>query len=216
MPWRPTGLTRSAWPLARWIPRSRQSISSISSRGDLRPLCWENSWELGPVSFRPTSRPIGHRLAAESEVPDGHRPVQLAARRRQPFAAEQRHVLRGRNDQCKVAAYAIPWSPSQYAAGQPQNWDMKLVGVTRFRQPMGAAPAPLPPLRAFAAESSRPNMQLTINGQSRQVVEGQRLPSCCASCGSTANPWRSRSISNWCPSSVMPNIAWPKETGWKS
>jgi hypothetical protein len=40
----------------------------------------------------------------------------------------------------KVAAYAIPWSPSQYAAGQPQNHDMVLVGVTRFRQAMGTAP----------------------------------------------------------------------------
>jgi len=44
----------------------------------------------------------------------------------------------------KVAAYAIPWSPSQYAAGQPQNWDMKLVGVTRFRQPMGAGSGATP------------------------------------------------------------------------
>jgi hypothetical protein len=41
----------------------------------------------------------------------------------------------------KVAAYAIPWSPSMYAAGQPQSWDMKLAGVTRFRQAIGNTPA---------------------------------------------------------------------------
>jgi len=41
----------------------------------------------------------------------------------------------------KVAAYAIPWSPSQYAAGQPQPGELKRVGVTRFRQAMGATPS---------------------------------------------------------------------------
>jgi hypothetical protein len=41
----------------------------------------------------------------------------------------------------KVAAYSIPWSPSMYAAGQPQNQPMALVGVTRFRQAMGAGPS---------------------------------------------------------------------------
>jgi hypothetical protein len=40
----------------------------------------------------------------------------------------------------KVAAYAAPWSPSMYAAGQPQTQSLVLVGVTRFRQPTGAAP----------------------------------------------------------------------------
>lgn len=40
----------------------------------------------------------------------------------------------------KVAAYAVPWSHSMYAAGQPQNQALVLVGVTRFRQPMGAGP----------------------------------------------------------------------------
>jgi hypothetical protein len=46
----------------------------------------------------------------------------------------------------KVAAYALPWSPSMYAAGQPQNQALVLVGVTRFRIPTGAAPdaAPVP------------------------------------------------------------------------
>jgi hypothetical protein len=49
----------------------------------------------------------------------------------------------------KVAAYAIPWSPSMYAAGQPQNQALVLVGVTRFRQGVtgpstgsGASPVP--------------------------------------------------------------------------
>ena len=45
----------------------------------------------------------------------------------------------------KVAAYAVPWSPSMYAAGQPQNWELKMVGVTRFRQPMGSGPSEAPP-----------------------------------------------------------------------
>ena len=40
----------------------------------------------------------------------------------------------------KVAAYAVPWSPSMYKAGQPQNQSLVLVGVTRFRQPTGARP----------------------------------------------------------------------------
>ncbi len=40
----------------------------------------------------------------------------------------------------KVAAYAVPWSRSMYAAGQPQNQALVLVGVTRFRQAMGAGP----------------------------------------------------------------------------
>jgi hypothetical protein len=46
----------------------------------------------------------------------------------------------------KVAAYTVPWSPSMYAAGQPQNWPLKCVGVTRFRPPMGnnAVPAAVP------------------------------------------------------------------------
>jgi hypothetical protein len=51
----------------------------------------------------------------------------------------------------KVAAYTIPWSPSMYAAGQPQTWDMKLAGVTRFRQAMGTVPAP-----AAAPAAARP------------------------------------------------------------
>ena len=40
----------------------------------------------------------------------------------------------------KVAAYAAPWSPSMHDANQPQNQPLVLVGVTRFRQPTGAAP----------------------------------------------------------------------------
>jgi hypothetical protein len=44
----------------------------------------------------------------------------------------------------QVAAYAIPWSPSMYAAGQPQNAPLKCVGVTRFRQAMGAGPGAAP------------------------------------------------------------------------
>jgi hypothetical protein len=38
----------------------------------------------------------------------------------------------------KVAQYAVPWMPSMYAAGQPQNQELYLVGVTPFRRPMGA------------------------------------------------------------------------------
>jgi hypothetical protein len=44
----------------------------------------------------------------------------------------------------KVVAYALPWSPSMYAAGQPQNGDLRPVGVTRFRQAMGTAPGAMP------------------------------------------------------------------------
>ena len=40
----------------------------------------------------------------------------------------------------KVAAYAVPWSPSLYAAGQSQNALLVLVGVTRFRPALGAGP----------------------------------------------------------------------------
>jgi hypothetical protein len=40
----------------------------------------------------------------------------------------------------QVAAYTIPWSPSMYAAGQPQSGPIKLLGVTHFRQGMGAGP----------------------------------------------------------------------------
>jgi hypothetical protein len=42
----------------------------------------------------------------------------------------------------KVIAYTIPWSPSMYAAGQPQTADLKQVAVTRFRQAMVGGTAP--------------------------------------------------------------------------
>ncbi len=38
----------------------------------------------------------------------------------------------------KLAAYAIPWSPSRYAAGQTQSAPLVLVGATHFRQNAGA------------------------------------------------------------------------------
>ena len=38
----------------------------------------------------------------------------------------------------KLGAYAIPWSPPMYAAGQPQTGSLYLVGATHFRQPEGA------------------------------------------------------------------------------
>jgi hypothetical protein len=44
----------------------------------------------------------------------------------------------------KVAAYAIPWSPSMYAAGQPQSDRFRLAGVTSFRQAFGGAPGATP------------------------------------------------------------------------
>ena len=40
----------------------------------------------------------------------------------------------------KLAAYAIPWQPPLYAAGQVQNDRLYLVGVTHFRQTAGAGP----------------------------------------------------------------------------
>jgi len=42
----------------------------------------------------------------------------------------------------KLAAYAVPWSPSMYAAGQVQNAPLMLVGVTRFRPPLGGETLP--------------------------------------------------------------------------
>ena len=44
----------------------------------------------------------------------------------------------------RVAAYAVPWSPSMYAAGQLQNGPLVKVGATRFRQVAGEGPAPVP------------------------------------------------------------------------
>lgn len=41
----------------------------------------------------------------------------------------------------KVAAYAIPWAASMYAAGQPQSGPLALVGVTRFRAGLGTGPS---------------------------------------------------------------------------
>lgn len=40
----------------------------------------------------------------------------------------------------KLAAYAVPWSPSQFSAGQMQTAPLVLVGATYFRQVAGAAP----------------------------------------------------------------------------
>jgi hypothetical protein len=40
----------------------------------------------------------------------------------------------------KLAAYAVPWSPSQFSAGQMQTAPLVLVSATHFRQPAGAAP----------------------------------------------------------------------------
>jgi hypothetical protein len=42
----------------------------------------------------------------------------------------------------KVAAYAIPWSNSMYAAGQVQTAPMVLIGVTRFRPAVGSGAGP--------------------------------------------------------------------------
>jgi hypothetical protein len=41
----------------------------------------------------------------------------------------------------KLAAYAVQWSPSMYSSGQAQNGQLFLVGETRFRTPIGSAPA---------------------------------------------------------------------------
>jgi hypothetical protein len=44
----------------------------------------------------------------------------------------------------KVAAYAVPWVSSMYAASQPQSSPLWLVGLTTFRQATGAGPAGSP------------------------------------------------------------------------
>jgi hypothetical protein len=41
----------------------------------------------------------------------------------------------------RVAAYAIPWSPPMYAAGQPQTGALIAVGKTYFRQALGGSGA---------------------------------------------------------------------------
>jgi hypothetical protein len=40
----------------------------------------------------------------------------------------------------KVAAYAVPWQPARYAAGQMQTSPLALVGKTHFRQAAGGLP----------------------------------------------------------------------------
>ena len=42
----------------------------------------------------------------------------------------------------KVAAYVVPWSPSQYASGQLQNEALRCVGVFNFRQMTSESPLP--------------------------------------------------------------------------
>jgi hypothetical protein len=44
----------------------------------------------------------------------------------------------------RVAAYAIPWSASMYAANQAQSSPLWLVGLTTFRQATGPGPAGSP------------------------------------------------------------------------
>ena len=44
----------------------------------------------------------------------------------------------------RVAAYAVPWVPSMYAAGQAQNGPLVRVGATHFRQPLGEGPSTTP------------------------------------------------------------------------
>jgi hypothetical protein len=41
----------------------------------------------------------------------------------------------------KVAAYAIPWSPSMHAANQMQNGALLPIAITRFRPATGVGPA---------------------------------------------------------------------------
>jgi hypothetical protein len=44
----------------------------------------------------------------------------------------------------QVVAYAVPWTPSLYAAGQVQSGALIPVGITRFRSTLGAGPGPGP------------------------------------------------------------------------
>jgi hypothetical protein len=41
----------------------------------------------------------------------------------------------------KLAAYAVPWTPTMFASGQPQSAPLLLVSKTPFRNPTGLTPA---------------------------------------------------------------------------
>ncbi len=80
--------------------------------GDLTAVGAGNPTEsMDRLLSRQCRRRPGHRPAEKSQVPDGHRHVQSAPGRRQPSAAEQRHVLRGRNRQrqgCRLCRALVP------------------------------------------------------------------------------------------------------------
>jgi hypothetical protein len=54
----------------------------------------------------------------------------------------------------RVAAYAIPWSPSMYAAGQSQSGPLVRVGTTHFREALDEGP-PATPSPAPGAKKAR-------------------------------------------------------------
>jgi hypothetical protein len=45
----------------------------------------------------------------------------------------------------KMAAYAVPWTPSMFASGLAQSGPLALVSKTPFRHPVGMSPAPAGP-----------------------------------------------------------------------
>ena len=60
-------------------------------------------------------------------------------------------------------------------------------------------------------------MQITVNGQSRQVADGATVAALLRRAEARpASPWPSRSISNWSHGSATPSIAWPRAIAWKS
>lgn len=71
----------------------------------------------------------------------------------------------------KVAAYAIPWSPPMYAANQVQNGSLYMVAATQFRQ-TGVGPVLAPAERKAGNGKKSNSMQITVNGQSREVAAG--------------------------------------------
>ena len=173
---------------------------------------------------------------------DGHGRGRSAARRGQPPAAQQRDVLRGGSHQRQgrglrhalVALDVCRRPVAERAAGHGGRHPLPPSHAARAPPPF---PAPRNPAGEGRTEANRrparwrhsrsvrtsspstaprATMQVTINGQPRQVADGTTSPNCSTNCDWPASRWRSKSISNWSPGSATPNTGWPRATAWKS
>ena len=162
---------------------SRPSTSSISSPAISRPWCWGNSRHVDRLLPRQRLRRSGHRPAEEPQVSDGHGLVALrrgGGSRQQPSSAMcyVAEVTSG-----KVAAYAIPgrprcMPPASCRAGSCVRSASPASAKSPARAPP-PCPAPCNARRAKGRQSSsnrrrrtQATMQVTVNGQSRQVADG--------------------------------------------